>query len=309
MIEKKSPALIDKEVYILPTKTKINIAIVSITFFTISLIFHFPLREFIKVKIVDALAMQKACPIIYENIEVSFLFLPSVNIVGPTIDSRCLPKGMGPIKLDSLEVTLVGPSFIPPGLRIRTDLNYSTKESISAYWSQSFTKGILKIPKTVLDGAKLASLSNNQKIFEGQIELEGLAEVASGKLINMDFLGKSSNLKILPLTIAGFNLPSFKLDTLFLKISSKKPGQITIEDGVLGHEDGPISAKITGDIDLNLVNFPASKPTLKGNVKFSDTFLEQFAIIKLLLSSKVPQNGYYSFEYQGTFARPLFKFL
>jgi type II secretion system protein N len=305
----KSPATLDKEIYSFSGKTKFKIAFISLGIFLLALFFHFPVREFVRNKVVDALATQRNCPIAYESIDVSFFLLPSITIDNPTIDSRCLPNGLGPVKLESIEVTFVGPSFVPPGLRVRARLKYGANAMLTAYWSQSFTKGVLKLPKTVLDGSKLAGLTNNQKVFEGKVELEGLAELAAGKLLNLDFLAKSSDLRIASANIGGFSLPTLNLETLFLKVSSKKPGQITIEEGVLGNDNAAFNTRISGNIDLNLVNMAASRPDLKGKIRFSNGFLEQFSIIKLLLSSKTPDNGYYSFELLGSFNAPNFKFL
>ena len=145
MQNKQIPSQVSDDIYQFERSFTFKLYFIAGLFFFFGIFFNFPLRNFIEQKLGQALASIPNCPLHYKSLDVTYLF-PGAYLQAVTIQGSCtgLPNEL---RFQELGVHLVGPSFLPPGLRIRLRGKSNTKE-VNFYLSQSLSKSVLKIPKT-----------------------------------------------------------------------------------------------------------------------------------------------------------------
>lgn len=270
--------------------------------FIIGFLFHFPFRESISKIVTAQINSIRSCPITFEEMDISFLF-PKVTLVNPSVSGRCIKKPGRNLQFDSIAVGISGPSFYPPGIKFNiTMIKGETK--LYAYPSVSFSKTVVKITDdSIIDATSLADLFEGKQYFNGSFSLESIITINSGKISDAKFNLKSNNLEIPAQNISGFNVPSIPLKTFSL-LGTYNKNKLKINSFIFGTPDSPISGEIKGNVKINKITPAFSKLDLTTEIKFSENFLDSFAIIKMLLSGNPPRGGFYHFKLTGTFANP-----
>ncbi|MBI2521181.1 MAG: type II secretion system protein GspN [Bdellovibrio sp.] len=300
MHSKQTTAQVSDDIYQFERSFTFKLYLMAGVFFFLGIFFNFPLRNFIEQKLNQALATIPNCPLIYKSLDVTYLF-PGAYLQSVTIPGSCtgLPHEL---KFKELGVHLVGPSFIPPGLRIRLKGKSNTKE-VNFYLSQSISKSVLKIPKTEITAGLLTEIIGHGPM-KGTVTLEGLAEFSKKNLLKLDFIVSSENFALYPMNIQSFILPEINFATLLLKAHSDNGKLITFDALNLGGPNSIIQINAQGRLWLNPTAFTTSSLDINGNVKFKQAFLDQFSILNLLLASKQNNNGVYRFSVKGPLSSP-----
>ncbi len=294
-MNKQNTTSVPDEIYQTDRSFSFKLYLMAAVFFALGLFFNFPLRNYIEQKLTTALAEIPNCPLMYKSLDVTYLF-PGAYLQSVTVPGSCtgLPHEL---KFQQLGVHLVGPSFIPPGLRIRLKGKTNTKE-INFYLSQSFTKSVLKIPKTEITAGLLSEMMGSSPM-KGNISLEALAEFANNNLLKLDFLADSDSFSLLPMNFQSFILPEIAFGKLLIKAHSDNGKLITLDSFTLGGPSSTIHINAQGRMWANIVSLENSTLDVTGDIKFKQSFLDQFSILNLLLASKQNNNGTYRFSLKG----------
>jgi len=300
MQNKQLPLQMADEIYQFERGFNFKLYLLAALFFFLGIFFNFPLRSFIEQKLTVALTSIPNCPLLYKSLDVTYLF-PGAYLQSVTIPGSCtgLPSEL---RFQELGVHLVGPSFIPPGLRIRLKGKSNTKE-VNFYLSQSISKSVFKIPKTEITAGLLTEIIGHSPM-KGSITMEGLVEFSKNNLLKLDFLASSETFALFPMNIQSFILPEINFTSLLVKAHSDNGKLVTFDALSLGNSNSPIQVNAQGKIWLNTASLENSSLDLNGDVRFKQAFLDQFSILNLLLASKQNNNGAYRFTVKGPLMSP-----
>ena len=115
---------------------------------------------------------------------------------------------------------------------------------------------------------------------------------------------RSNNLVIPPQKVAGLTLYTLKLNDLLVQamLEGKK---LKIKDIILGDANSPIRANYKGHINLLKRNMLNSKMDLRGEIKFSDKFIEDYSLLKFVLTKFDKKDDFYQINLKGPLMRPI----
>ena len=296
-----------ENIYLISKKTKFYTFFFSFLIFLVGFIFNFPFQKTIENKLNEQISQIRNCNINYSKMNLS-VFLPSINLISPTISGRCISSLSSSINLSKFTLALNGPSFIPFGIRIKTTI-HNKKNHLPIYLSQGLSSTAIKIPETKIKSSFVSDLLNEKVYFKGDLLLETIINIEDKKAVDSAIKLKSENLSIPSMTIANFNLPFLKIGNLMLELILDDKNKLKIKTFVIGANFSPIMARATGYLTLNQNKILKSKLNISGSIKFSEEFIEQFSIISMLLASKKQDEGNYQFSLKGIIQSPKFDFL
>jgi len=284
---------------------KRNIPYFKISLLSIFLIFlgfslNFPVKNIIIQQVSKALQSNPSCPIMYDEIDVSF-FLPKIILKKPIISGRCFKKPAESLKLKNIKISLTGPGFSPLGIKLHA-LVKAGKTSLNLYPTVSFGSYFLRIDKTKIDSSLINKLTGINNLFSGNLALTSNLSLEKTGPKDGKLLLKSKNLKIPSQNIHGFNVPELNIGNFLLKAVLKDPKKLQINDLIIGNEESPIIATFKGSMKLNKYNIAFSEVDLVGEVKFSQKLLSEIPL-GLFLPAKKPENGFYKLKLKGPLNR------
>jgi len=281
-------------------------SVIIFSLFLITFLLNFPLKLIIKNQIAGQLAKMRTCPIAYKDIEVSF-FLPKITIIKPVISGICFQSPGRSISLSDLPLSLSFPSFSPPGIRLYTKIKKG-KTQFEIYPTLSYATHKIRIKDSIIDTSIIADFNNGNRILKGELNLNAFAVIRKNKLATGDLLITSKNLKLPSQSFGFFKLPkAITLGALQIKAKMDSAGVLDISDSFLGGLASPFAIKISGKVFLNQARPRDSKLELKGGIKFSKQFLEDYAILSLFLNLDGKQantEGFFDLRIEGTIGAP-----
>ena len=169
----------------------------------------------------------------------------------------------------------------------------------------------LSIPAQDIKGLQIPLLSIGTLSFKGAFQAEkNIFEIQNLAVFpNIE----SKNLSIPAQDIKGLQIPLLSIGTLSFKGAFQAEKNIfeiqNLAVGALSSQCITIRSKIDGDIKINEININLSSLNLKGEVKFSQSFIESFPILKLVIKNKDKLEGFHKFKIGGTMALPIPFFL
>jgi len=304
-METEGPGQLPDDIYFLSKRLQFKITIIATAVLFLGLLINFPLRAVMTQSISHLLQNNPSCQIVFSDLE-STLFFPGVEIQRPIIPANCLGTSKNLI-LQGLNVHLIGPSFVPFGLRLRIQILVGGQE-LTSYLSLSFGKTVFKIPETVIRSQLIESIIG-EDYFQGKVVMEGLFESKGTTLQTGQLKIESTNFSLHPLNISGLALPELPLSQILVKLNLTSPKDLEIVEVIVGHQDAPLLVHSTGKVFLNQANPALSRLDLRGEIKFSKSFLDKFSIINLFLAAKKPVDGMYKFSLTGPITAPQPNFL
>jgi hypothetical protein len=303
---KVQPNELPEEIYVQNKVTITKLIGGAVAVFFIAFFLNFPISTIIKSKITAAISSNRACPISYDDISLEW-FMPKVIIKKPVISGVCFNNPSSALKLKNLKVALNSPSFSPVGLRFHTKIKHK-QTVLNVYPTLGVTRQAVRIEKSSISHETLRLLLGRKSIkFSGDFEIEALVKTNKGNLTEADVLISSTNLNLPPQNVGGLvDLPPMPIGQFQLKAKANAKNLLELNDVRLGDANSPIIASVEGNIKLNAHNMSNSNLDLLGEVKFSQTVLENFGILNAMLSSKTPsEKGFYKFKVSGRMASPI----
>ena len=303
---KVQPNELPDEIYI---QNKLNISklvIGALVFFAVAFFFNFPISSIIKSKITAAISSNRACPISYDEIDFEW-FMPKIIIKKPNISGTCFKRPGSSLKLQDLVVRLQSPSFWPLGLKFHTKIKHKLTV-LNLYPTIGMSRQVIKIEKSSISHETLRVILGRKAFkFSGDFEVNALVRVNQGNLTSGDILISSSNLNLPPQNVSGLiDLPAMPIGQLQFKSSINAKNLLELKEIRIGNANSPILANIEGKIKLNPHNSGNSNLDLLGEIKFSQTVLESFAILNAMLSNKqATDKGFYKFNVKGRLSSPI----
>jgi type II secretion system protein N len=286
--------------YELPTASKSK-WISGVAFVLIFSIFlYFPISYKMKSLIRNNISKIPGCPLEYKNISTE-LFLPKLIVEGLSIPMSCFRQYGQPIKLTKVFLYFRGFSFSPfgPHFMLETEIN---KNPISAYITAGIGGIALNIHKNKLDLDKVLQAFPKVK-FSGTAEVDTLVRFSSGKLDDLKVNIRSNNFMIPAQSIQGFNLGNMKINNLLIQMQMEGK-KLKIKDIILGDTESPIRSKFSGDIKLHDKNIKMSTLNVKGEVAFSQSFLDKYMIIGMFMKKYDKKDEFYQLKIGGTIGKP-----
>ncbi|WP_127717301.1 type II secretion system protein GspN [Halobacteriovorax sp. HLS] len=303
---KVQPNELPEEIYEQSRLTITKIVIAAVVLFFLAFFFNFPISKIIKTSVVNALATNRACPITYDDLRIEW-FTPKIILKKPVISGVCFNNPGGMMKLNDLALSLQMPSVWPIGLKFHTKIKHKLTV-LNIYPTIGMNRQVIKIDKSSISHETLLALLGKKSLkFSGDFEIEALVNINQGNLTSGDVIISSTNLNIPPQNVAGLvDLPALPISQLQIKSSVNAKNLIELKDIRIGNSNSPIIALIDGNIKLNPHNTDNSTLDLVGEVKFSQTILESFALLNAMLSGRQPSDkGFYKFKVGGRLSSPV----
>jgi len=285
---------------------KMKLVLISLFFLLSGILINFPFSEIISLytsKVLD----NPSCPISYNKHNI-YYFPPGISIKELLIPAICSQNNFSNLKLKQLNIKFNGPSFFPPGVRLglygKTNKSHFKIDSLF-----SFSSLKLRINNSSINALLINNLTGQNELLDGLFNIKALISLKNNKLSNGNFSATSKNLKVNSKMIMGFQIPMMKINTFKAigKVVNSK--LIKISNFTIGDSLSPVIIRLKGKINLNQNNIMSSILDLKGEIKFSENFLNQMAILKLMLNGKKKSNGFYSILLSGRISAPTPKIL
>ena len=280
------------------SKSKWIAGILGILF--VSIFLYFPISYKVKSLLRTNISKIPGCPLKYKSISTE-LFLPKLIVDGLSIPMSCFKQYGQPIKLNKTYLYFRGFSFSPfgPHFKLETEIN---KNPISAYLTAGIGGIALNMRENKLDLDKVLKSFPKVK-FSGIVEVDALVRLKSGKLNDLKLNIRSKNFMLPAQSIQGFTLGNMKINDLLIQ-TQMTDNKLNIKDIILGDTDSPIRAKFNGDIKMHAKNIKMSTLNVKGEVAFSQVFLDKYMIIGMFMKKYDKKDEFYQLKIGGTIGKP-----
>lgn len=291
------------DVYKLSKKTIFLIIVLAFSSITIGFLANFSFEEKIYGLLYNGLKKNRQCPIFYKEAKLSY-FLPGLDLTGIEVSGRCL-RSRDPLVIKSANLSLGLPSITPIGLTLSSEINkingFDSKLNIKSI--HNISTQYIKLEESKLNLESVQSLMGPVSIA-GNLDIDALISSDLKDIKELDLYLRSKDFVVPSQIIQNFEVPTLAINNLSLKASSTG-GPIEIKELIVGSENSPIRAKASGVIELDKRNMRNSKIEVEAQVKFSPEFIEQFAIINLVLGNGEPDDqGFYHMRINGTLGNP-----
>ncbi len=292
---------ISDEIYSPDDFNKFKIFLLCLILFITGFILNFNFSDRLNTFLKPILANNQSCPIIYEKIDFEF-FMPKVIFKNPIIQGACFNQFNQKLPLKNLNISLQGPSFVPPGIKLK--ITAQTGQSIiNIIPSLSLGKKIIEVRESKIDAKLLGVMfSDGKSPLQGTISIDGIFHLEGNKITEGKLDLNSKNLIMPEQNIKGFLSPNMNLKTLSLKARVNKDSNLDIREFKLGNGT-PLGLMLRGRIFLNQENFGNSQVALEGTLQTTPYFLESFALLKLLLPPDPNPNGLFKMKMNGELQR------
>ena len=287
--------------YELPPKGKSKWILGSLALFIITLFLYFPISNKIKRTIKKQLTSIPGCPLNYDDVSFE-LFLPKVVIKDLNIPSKCFGNQASfPLKLQRTLLHFRFFSLSPFGLHFMLETKL-INENFAAYLTVGLQSIAVNIRDNQIDMKVLSLLLPDLKM-KGKVKIDTLLKLDNGELIDLKLNLRSKNLVIPPQKVKSFVLSKIELNDFLLK-AKMETSKLLIQDIILGDMNSPIRSSFKGHINLSTKDIKRSTIDLKGEVKFSNSFIEKYGIIKLFMSKFDKKDEFYQVQLKGPITNP-----
>jgi len=268
----------------------------------LGILFNFPFSEIVDNLTKSALTQMKSCPIKYQGMKFG-IFPPGLKIVNPIIPGQCLNKPGVNLKLKTVSVSPLLPSFSPLGLRflVQTGLD---KTKITSMLTASPSTSIIDIQNTSIELGGIMPLLTDALKLLGKVDLTSQIDITPKGLKKAVLFAKSKNIFVPAQNIQGVELPGLSLGNLALKAKMNAQNKLTINTFIIGDANSPIRASFSGEMKINQNNINQTTLDLKGEVAFSEKFLNSFSILNLFLQQFNQKEGFYQIKITGPLSAP-----
>lgn len=286
--------------YSFPPLGKSKWITLTIAVFIVGVITYFPFMFKVKSLVKSQLNKVPGCAVDYEDIQLEF-FLPKVIVKDLVLPQSCFGKFGDPLRMENVYLYFRGLSFSPfgPHFKIETNLNGLP---ISSYLTAGIGGVAVNVKENVVDMTKLKALVPALNL-SGKVTIDALVKLKGRQLSDLKLNVRSKDFTLPGQNIKGFKLGTMRLNNLLLK-ANLKGKKLVVDDFILGDQEAPIRSNFKGNIKLNQRNIASSMLDLKGEVAFSTSFLEKYAIIKLVMNKFDKKDEFYQIKLTGPLMNP-----
>lgn len=291
--------------YTLPKMSKKRWVVLLLCSFIFGCFVAFPFFQSVENKLKALLATIPGCSISFSKLDYE-IFLPKLIMKDVTVPSRCLKLDSAePVQISEIRLNFRLISFAPfgPHFKLETEI---FKNPISAYLTFSLFNHAINIKENIIDLAKVSPLIPNVDL-KGKVTINSFVEFNSKNISKLKLVASSKDLIIPGQRIMGFTIFPLAIKNFLVKGQMDDKGKFNLEDFILGDTESPIRSNFKGKIDLKPSNISLSKLDLKGEVFFSDEFLEKLALIKMAMAQYTQKDKFYQLEISGQMGRPQVK--
>lgn len=279
------------------SKTKLILG--GLILFLLSFALYFPMMTIAKGKIRKALGSIPGCRITYQELKFELLFIPKIIIDQVTVPARCLGGNLDlPVK--KMELGFRFFSFSPMGLSFALNAQ-ALDTNINGNMTVGIFEHAVNINRNTIELEKLSPYLKGAPALKGKLELNMLVKFNNEVLKNLLVNINSSNFTLPPQKVQILDLPLMEINNLLIKLKSIEKGRVKVEKFIVGDDKAPLRANFTGTMKPNLRALILSTLDLKGELAFSEKFLQDFALIKTLMASFPQKNNFYQMRLKGTF--------
>lgn len=291
------------EIYVTNKTFSLKVGLFVLLAFACAFLFNFPLEKNIKNFVEGAIAKNRACPLDYDELNVGF-FLPKLSFSNLTVPGRCFQQPGQNLNFSQARLGLSMPSLWPLGIKLKLEAKGDGLQ-IKAFPRVSVTGTDVQIEDTFIEGKFLSKfLPLNVK---GKITIQGNGQLQGSQITKGSLKAESKDVFIPAQSIMGFNLISLPLKT-FQLAGTYINKTFNIKALRLGESSAPLHAEFRGTVKPNNANMMLSPLSLDGRVKFSDDFINELSLLRILLNGKPNRESYYYLRLDGTMgaAKPTF---
>jgi hypothetical protein len=270
--------------------------------FLLGLILNFSFEPFLR-NMIKSKLRQLPCRFTYQDFQIHYLF-PSIVFEQVLIPPSCLSEQVfqQSLPFHQLKISFRGLGLFPFGLKFGL-FTSSTLGEMSLYLTQGPKSLYLKLEDSHILLEQLSKYTRSLKL-EGPMLFDLFFILkSSSQLDHLEGTISSSNIHLPSQSLSGLLLPSMAFHQLRLIIESNEQNP-TFLNVDLGNKSSPVQLSIQGPIKINGHQLSQSSLHLKGQAYFAPNFLNEFAIIKLLLQKYPSKNGRYSYQISGTLDTP-----
>lgn len=289
--------------YSLPTFSKPKWALYTTGLFIAAFLMYFPIGEKTESMVRKTLASLPGCSITYDTMEFGW-FLPKLVVKDLQMPSRCFGSRGAPLILEETFLYIRGISFSPlgPHFKLATTV---MKTPIEAQITLGVTGALTAaLHDNTIDLANLKPILPEGMLLAGNAKVNVMAEASPSGLNDLDLKIESKDFALPGQTIQAFRISRLPINNLLVKADLKPNGQLELQEAVIGDADSPIRANFKGDLKLNKAAPVMSPINLKGEIAFSQKFMEDYSIIGMFMNQFDKKDDFYQIQIKGNLARP-----
>lgn len=264
---------LNEEIYSPNYWTRTRLIISGVLILCFGFLFNFSLEEKINKWLQGTLSANVACPITFEKAELSY-FLPKINIKKPVVLGRCFGQPNNSLPLQSFTISLAGPSFVPPGIKLHIYVAQG-KTKLNLWPSLSPFSQYLDISDSQLDSQIFAAMTEaNKSPVTGILKISGALKFSSGNIEDGKIEISSKNFTVPAQRIAGgLDIPLLNLYKFIFKSEFQNKNVMKISQFDIGQSNTPAEIKLKGNLLINQNSFIMSILQLKGTLRLTDFIL------------------------------------
>lgn len=289
--------------YNLPSLSKSRWSFSLIILLVASFLMYFPVASKVESTVRGALSSIPGCPLSYESINFSF-FLPKLVVKDLQAPASCFNQRGEPLTLKETNLYIRGLSFSPfgPHFKLATELFGAPFE---AFITVGMDKIAINSQNSTIDLQKISTLLPAGFKLAGKAKLNLAATAGSIGVESLDVKLTSKDLTIPAQNVQAFAFSRMEVNNLLFKANMGIDGMVKVSDFILGDADSPVRAKFSGTVKLSKQAPELSRLDLRGEVAFSESFLDQYAIVGMLMNQFDKKDDFYQIQLQGTLSNPV----
>ena len=272
--------------------------------FFLGIILNYPLKKTVNGILAKSLKPPKKCPYSYKDASFEF-FMPKVIFKDLHLPGSCFNSPKSSLDFENAKVFFRGLSLSPLGLSTKVETNFRGQD-LEVYAAVAPKRQKIKIPKTTASTSLLNPFLQNALTLEGNLTVEGLAELEKNKLQEGNLLINSTDLRVPAQNIKGFDMEALDLKDLILKATVGKNGQLKVRELKVGNDKAPLHLNLNGRVNLILSNPNFSQLSLDGTLKVSPKLIKKMPLLNAVLGSLKKQGDSYLVKISGTLGSPRF---
>ncbi|MBP5296556.1 MAG: hypothetical protein J6Y94_04410 [Bacteriovoracaceae bacterium] len=284
---------------------KLAAALIILLLFSFGVYFSLPALLSQAVK--NAIDNNRACTMIYRQLNFEY-FIPKIRIKNLSLGSNCFGNqlALGQVSFDDVKIYLGIPSIWPFGPKVVAQIT-KNKRVLKVAAVVGIGGVTLKIDHGGKKRLDLALINDILGVdyFAGHLEAQVVAKLrwAKKSLLPQEVNARleSKDLLVRSFSLSGLQLPLLPLNILQLKFTlDKKQNFKLTEDLVLGYENSPFRIHGKGGAKFNWQDLASSNLDLHLQAIFTDAFLEEFAVLPMMLSKfEKDAEGWYQINLEG----------
>lgn len=295
---------VSKVHYKLDQMSKPKWALSVLALLLVSFMAYFPLIKLIESQFKNALKLSPVCAIDFQSLDYGIL-PPQITINNLKIPSGCFSGRSSDIELPSTILSFRGLSFSPigPHFLLKSQI---LGLALSADITLGFASISFKIQESEVEMQKLYEFIALPVKVNGSARVAMQGRVSTNHVESLAFSLSSKNLSLPAQNINSFAISKLSLGNLLLR-GELSDSNLKVKDLIVGNDSSPIRTSFLGNVTLNQNRIESSQLDLKGEVFFSEKFLEQYSIVGMLMNQFDKKDDYYQLSIKGTFASPSVK--